>query len=516
MSIIISNIQKVCKKIGNLTNNQIDNNLSDHGIIFNCPAVRDRRLYKTAYRMLRHGNFETNANQKSLTRLLKVFTAIADNMITPEMHYIPCVESVVLNELRLSEEKASWNETLHRFVKLEDKYTHSVTETKRFENHEKKQHVHAVKASQGKQKRKSSRALAALEAEKWKYDFLAENNYFPQLKEHLGTRKFTDLIYLATGRGLVPEFMIKRATPWATPEIAEKLLKFKTDQYEDAWHFLSTMLASNQTYEQKKAEILGSEALNFDPKILAEPDFFEEKVEIKHYEKVPKFTVRSVKHHGMIPVIKPVNHLGVRATPEAFEGIAQEIYKISEMPGFGQLKVHWSGIRTRNKNLKKDLARVKVEINEVLDNYPKIKKIREQRPFMNKSKWLKIMTKTRQKCKYQAYDELKEFHEICREADIINKEAAEMTKDDCMKEIKKDLMKIAMVAPKAANVFLFTRYENLVKKTDIPPYALKRYQSILRAATLKEDIYACLNYHFEKRSQYLKRHYYTHKGMEDY
>jgi hypothetical protein len=480
-----------------MTSSRIINNLNDQGLHYNRPAVRDRKLYKTAYRMLRYQNFETNSNATSLMKIKAAFSAIKANMVSDDMHYVPQVDTVVLNEMRQVETEVKWNELVHRFYRYEDHYTHSTKEMKTYKNLEKLKHINHVKAVNGKAKKKLARKLADLEKEKWKYDFFSANE-LPELRALLhDPKKFADAATIAASRRHFA-MVADKMTPWATDEISDKLSALEDYQADDKWGELKRLLISRPSYEQKKEEIQKGHLEEYDPKIMAEPDEFVEEIEVKHYDKKPTYFKKERIYKDKITEIKPFNHMGIRETPEAFENIAEEIYKISEMPGFGPLKLHWSGVRARNKALQKELSKVRDQLSQKAKSYHmpgrKSRKGRKKNPKPPKKSILKDV----------AESELRQFKEICEEYDLLNKEAESMTKEEYLTEIKKDLIKISKVSPKVNNIAVFTRYEGFVGKTDIPTYALKRYQAILRSASLNENVYTSLRYHFSKREKYIK------------
>jgi hypothetical protein len=516
MSITFQSIQEICQKIGKLTKYQIINLLNDQGLYSNLPSVRDRRLFKTAYRMLKYKNFETNTNETGLKKILHAFTEIRKNIITPDMEYIPEVKPVILNELKETVEEVTWLERIHKFYGYYEVPTHKTKEVKTIFNHEKKQHINSIKAHNGKARSKLSRELSKLESIKWQYDFLEEHNFFPELRALLGTNKFDEHLSLATSRGFAPDFIIERVTPWATKEVGEKLNNMKNMFWEDYWCDFRDMLAARRNYDQQVEFLTKGKFKEPDPKILAEPDTFEEEVEITHYKTVPEYIMKYERHTGVIKELGSVNHLGVKATPEAFEGIAQEIYKISEMPGFGQLKLHWGGVRNRNREFRYALDRSRALISEKINSHPEVKRAHQSRFRMRKKKWLARVARVKKAVKDTAQDEIDQFHEICEEFRILNDESREITKEEQIVQIKRDLLKMSEATEVIGKVAIFTNFGKLVKKTDIPAYALKRYQAILRSICLQENVYTSLKYHFDSRKQYLERRQRSYRNFGDY
>jgi hypothetical protein len=508
---LLNDIKVLCAGIGHLTTKQIISNLNDQGIIYNKPAVRERRLYKTAFRMLKYGNFETNTNNAGLQRIKDALSAIKNNMIDETMHYVPDLDITVLNEIKEVEEEITVREHIHKFVKYEESYTHSTTEMKTYKNHDKISHVNHVKSVNGKTKKKMSKELAELNKKKWKYDFI-NTHELPELRAVIhDKKKFDDMAQIAASRRHFA-MVTERMTPWSTEAISENLARIRDESWDENWDELRSMLLNGVNFEADKEKIQKRELLDYDPEIMSQPDQFVHEVEIKHYEKVPFYNYHTRNRTEIVKDTRSYNHLGVKATPEAFDQISEEIYKISEMPGFGQLKIHWSGLRKRNDDLQKELQKIRDEISRKTAAY----QIRRQKRKKKSKRKAKQDMHDKDILRYFAFEEFEEFREVCREFDLIDKEAREMTKQEYITEIKKDLIKIHNVVPKVGNICTFTRYENLVGKTNIPTYALKRYQAILRAASLKENIYTSLNYHFQKRKKFLERKRWSDFGDGDY
>jgi regulator of replication initiation timing/uncharacterized protein YlzI (FlbEa/FlbD family) len=501
----------LCSEIGPLTTKQIISNLNDQGILYNRPAARERRLYKTAFRMLKYQNFETNTNKTGLTKIKNAFQAIKNNMIDETMHYVPDVDITILNEIKEVDEEVRVQETIHKFINYEDSYTHSTKEMKTYRNHDKISHVNHVKSVNGKAKKKISKELAELNKKKWKYDFISTHE-LPELRAVLDDKKkFEDLAQIAASRRHLP-MVVDMMAPWSTMEISNSLARIRDESWDENWDELRNMLTKGVNFEADKEKIQNRPLLDYDPEVMAQPDQFVHEVEVKHYEKVPKYSYRVRNRVEMVKDIKPFNHLGVKATPEAFDRISEEIYKISEMPGFGQLKIHWSGVRKRNDDLQKELSKIRERISEKTSAYQMRKVKRKKKSKQKQKKDLQDKDILR----YFAFEEFEEFREVCREFDLIDKEAREMTKQEYITEIKKDLVQIYKIVPKVNDICTFARYEDLVGKTNIPAYALKRYQSILRAASLKANVYTSLNYHFQKRRNFLEKRRLYNRGSEDY
>jgi hypothetical protein len=508
---LLNDIKVLCAAIGPLTNRQIINNLNDQGIIYNKPAVRERRLYKTAFRMLKYGNFETNTNQAGLLRIKNALSAIKNNMIDDKMHYIPDIDITVVNEIKEFEEEILVREHIHKFVKHEDSYTHSTKEMKTYKNHDKLSHVNHIKSVNGKAKKKMSKALTELNKQKWKYDFI-KTHELPELRAVIhDKKKFEDMAQIAASKRHFA-MVTERMTPWSTDEISAGLARIRDESWDENWDELRSMLLNGVDFEADKEKIQKGKLLDYDPEIMSQPDQFVHEVEVKHYEKVPVYYYHFRTNVEKVKDVKPFNHLGVRATPEAFDQISEEIYKISEMPGFGQLKIHWSGMRKRNDDLQKELQKIRDEISRKTAAY----QIRRQKRKKKSKRKEKQDMQDKDILRYFAFEDFEEFREVCREFDLIDKEAREMTKQEYINEIKKDLIKIYKVIPKVNNICTFTRYETLVGKTDIPTYALKRYQAILRAASLKQNIYTSLNYHFQKRKKFFEKRRWIDFGDGDY
>lgn len=505
MSVTIANIQNACEKLGKMNKQQIINLLNDQGLNYYCPSVRQRRLFKTAYRMIRYKNFDTNTNKTGLKTIHDAIIRIGNNIVKPEMSYVPEIETTILNEIETVETDFKWEEYIHKHLLDEQIVTHVVKENRVFVNQEKRKHINEVKASQGKAKRAMAGLKAQLEANKWKYEYLQEHNYFPELTVLIGSKKFDEHISLLLS-DFAPEFIKKKVVPWGTPAIAEKLALFRGPYFDTPWKELQDMLVNRKTYESELNAINSKfNVLQFDPKIMAEPDEFEKVVEREQYDTKPMYLFTSKTMWGKINETKAVNHLGLRATPEAFENVAQEIYKISDMPGFYELKLHWGGVRKRKKEYMMKLNEVKNRIDETIESYHTVRALRKRRLGMKKRNWMRKMALEKKRMIGYGYNELKEFREICEEFDALNKMSENMSKEDTIVKIKQDILKIAAVSPKVDNVYCFTRYEHLVGKTDIPAYALKRYQSILRAISVHGDIYESLRYHFKKRRDYINR-----------
>jgi regulator of replication initiation timing len=508
---LINDIRMLCSEIGPLTTKQIINNLNDQGILYNKPAARERRLYKTAFRMLKYQNFETNTNKTGLTKIKNAFQAIKNNTIDKTMHYVPNIDITILNEIKEVDEEIRVKEAVHKFIKYEDLYTHSTKEMKTYRNHDKISHVNHVKSVNGKAKKKMSKELAELNKKKWKYDFI-KTHELPELRAVLhDKKKFDDLAQIAASRRHFA-MVVDRMAPWSTMEISDSLARIRDESWDENWDELRDMLTKGVDFEADKEKIQNRRLLDYDPEIMAQPDQFVHEVEVKHYEQVPRYDYKIRTRVEMVKGVKSVNHLGVKATPEAFDQISEEIYKISEMPGFGQLKIHWSGVRKRNDDLQKELSKIRERISQKTAAY-QIRKAKKKKKSKQRQK---KDLQDKDILRYFAFEEFEEFREVCREFDLIDKEAREMTKQECITEIKKDLIQIYKIVPKVNDICTFARYENLVGKTNIPAYALKRYQSILRAASLRENIYTSLNYHFQKRKKFRESKRLHNSGYEDY
>jgi hypothetical protein len=491
--------QEICSMIGRMSSSKIVEHLNLNGITYRSCSVRDRRLFKAGYRMLKCQNYEISATMVSKMKLLTALKNILNNKVKPDEVYIPKMETVMINELIEDIEVKSSQEHIAVFQHYNEKKILSFDEVEIVPNHRKINHINEMKKiSQGKLNKTQKRILNRLkEEEKPKLDFLCENNYFPELKELLSDQdEFKKCMTMISSFDFFPEEMILNVFPWAKKELSSKWEMFYNSfERNDSWRDLKEHLNNPKTFDDLLVEKGVTKEVKYDEAILAEPDMIEKTKMVETIEYTPIYFDRykSVKWEVKTP--SSTNHRGIKPSEKVLQNLAEEIYKISDLPGFSILKTHWNGIYKNNKELEKKIEMIKQKIN--LKYRSKIKKLRKNK--LNVEKEIKI--------KKQNKNIIKEERELIRSLCLENKkfldEIGKKDKEEIIKNIKSDVISISKRMEHVGDIVLFNRMKK--PSGNMPAFAFKRYQAILRSFQLNQNLYESLDYHFKQFKQFKKQ-----------
>lgn len=519
--------QKLCDNIPKMSTSKIINHLNENGLSLRHPSVRDRRLYQAGVRMLKYQNYEFSATKVSRAKLYKCIEKIKLNLFDPEKDfYVVKTEPTFLNQLTEIISKTSTLEKVVEDLGFQDK-TILEDYKKLVPNEVKQMHINIVKkAAAGKLNKTQKKTKQRIIDENEKIiNYLDANNWFPLLNEWKNDKEVFD-----KNMGKLEAFLLLKQYDRAQqlyPGITKENLEFFVDQirrtyidyewwedpkpYKDYyWEQFRTRLLEKKTLQDMFVDKGVIKHLEYDPEILKQPDHFEidavREVVIK--EPIYKIYHQNVWKEEKIP--SSVNHGGFKLDVDSFEGLVEEIYQISDLPGFTILKRHWMKIPYLKKEQEEKMKKLRNSINE------RKAKLRgkEKRRYIKRNKGKKNFDIPLTQNEKTMLDIISSDYQVKMRI------ATESTKDKLKNEIKQDMLKLNEHFDNVGN-YLIGNIKFKGDNENLPACISKRYNCIFRSLILRNNLYKNLNNHVNEYKHFLSKHKHKHNNnpyfsYEDY
>jgi len=483
--------------------------LNTYGLRHMVPSVRRRRLFACAYRIL-IGTFDFNRNlcmtKKAFDDMIYVLDEIKANKVDDDDSYFIKTEGVFMNEI--FDEVQTSIEMVTEDYTTEEKNFVPVEELIEVPNAEKFAYIKSIENIPRNQLAFEKRRAKRIEKMK-------------KVKEFWADEKMRGLIVEYNKDKYAPVSQMYGAPPRKDPDTLLYLWEKGFTKFKFPWNKENAELvkyAADEKIFPKIAEPLEDEVKKPDSKPHVDKSYLLDQPDVIIQKKTRVEEVTKIIHHTRIVPLKKeetiknsTNHLGLPQSK--LNDFCEEIYEISQMPGFSCLKQHLKIMpykRMIGDNFKNIKTRLLYNYDEMSIKFKSLTGTKSRRKGNKPSR--KLSRKQRKKlCLKEKHiiekDDLDYVNDLILQNQKFYEMAKNASKESMVANIKEDLFKLSKDYVNNSGIWTVPQsfYNKRKNNINMPYQVHRRYVAIIYSYLHRTDLYESLKSHFAKFKSIQKR-----------